>query len=493
MIAKARKYQNLRERIKSTLLYDPNDEQQVIARARSLVNKTILDVLRLSEAKARENLDPRNKGEIGNIIQEFWFGLVPNSSEEPDFQAIGMELKIIPLEQRRQGLTVKERTKICAINYFHLIEEEWESSHAKKKLEKILFVYFHYNNKNKLLSKVMNVDVWELKCIPERLIIRADWEGVKRRVEDGSAHEISESQSRILAASRAGSGGVGEDGHPKDEVKQPNNASVPALKRAFSLKQSYTKQRWEEISKRSVFESVVAALPGASHKNFEERLLEQLYKLEGIELASFAKQHNIEVPKGKGAVATIIKKAIGFKNVNARMRELDQTGTEIRVIPLRAIDKKPMEAVSFPAFSLKELEEEEWEEAELSEFVDRILFIPMLYEDKDTPVENAVFGRSFLWEPSVEEWCIIEQEWRMYQEEIRIGKAKIKRVRRGTKIVEVTGLTKESSTRIIHVRPHGRDRTDRDFDSHGNSVVKQSFWLNKDFVFQLVMRVYKMG
>jgi DNA mismatch repair protein MutH len=477
-----------REHIKNSLLYDPFDERQVVARAKELVNHTIIDILRMSEAQAREHLDLRNKGQIGNIIQEFWFGVAANSSSDPDFAEIGMELKIIPLEQRKRGLTVKERTKICAINYFRLIEEDWNSSHAKRKLEKVLFIYVHFNEKDGLFSKVVNVDVWVLKDIVEQGIIREDWQGVKAKVEQGLAHEISESQSKILAASRTGSGGLDENGKPKDEVPQPRNPAIPALKRAFSLKQSYTKQRWEEVAKKSVFESVIASLPGASAENYELKLIERLHEYEGMKIADFARKFNMPFSSGKNAAATIVKKVIGFKNVNARMKELDQTGTEIRVVPLRAKDKKPLEAISFPAFSLKELEQEKWDEAELVEYVDRIIFIPMLYENDDAPVEEAVFGKAFLWEPSVEEWDIIEQEWRMYQKEILDGKAKPTKVPWGNKTREVTGLTKESGTKIIHIRPHGVDSSDRDEDGRGNSVVKQSFWLNKKFVHSLVLK-----
>ncbi|CAC9591444.1 hypothetical protein [uncultured Gammaproteobacteria bacterium] len=35
------------------------------------------------------------------------------------------------------------------------------------------------------------------------------------------------------------------------------------------------------------------------------------------------------------------------------------------------------------------------------------------------------------------------------------------------------------------MRPHGKNRDDRDVDSFGNSFVKHSFWLNKYFIQKL--------
>jgi len=51
---------------------------------------------------------------------------------------------------------------------------------------------------------------------------------------------------------------------------------------------------------------------------------------------------------------------------------------------------------------------------------------------------------------------------------------------------EVSNLSKASSTKIIHMRPHTRDTNDRDEDLFGNSLVKQSFWLNSKFIQNLL-------
>jgi DNA mismatch repair protein MutH len=189
-------------------------------------------------------------------------------------------------------------------------------------------------------------------------------------------------------------------------------------------------------------------------------------------LKDFAEKFKINVPNGKSAAATIVKRAIGFKNVGAPIRELDQLGIEVRVIPLRTRDLQPLEAVSFPAFDLKELAIERWEEAELVEYLDRILFIPLLREDRGVNISRAVIGKAFIWSPSDDEWKIIKREWEQYRREVRQGKAR-------------TGLTKGSRTQIVHVRPHARNKADTDIDPFGYKVVKQSFWLNKGFIAKL--------
>ena len=95
--------------------YDPSDEGAILARAKDLVGHSILDVILLSPLDNKTKLDPRNKGAIGNIIEEHWFGIKNNSSPEPDFVDAGIELKVIPLEKRKGGLSVKERTRELGI------------------------------------------------------------------------------------------------------------------------------------------------------------------------------------------------------------------------------------------------------------------------------------------------------------------------------------------------------------------------------------------
>ena len=43
-------------------------------------------------------------------------------------------------------------------------------------------------------------------------------------------------------------------------------------------------------------------------------------------------------------------------------------------------------------------------------------------------------------------------------------------------------LPTESQTTAIHVRPHGKDATDRDPTPGGGSQTRKSFWLNRRFI-----------
>ncbi|WP_108062641.1 Sau3AI family type II restriction endonuclease [Poseidonibacter lekithochrous] len=480
--------------------YAVETEELILKRARKAIGLTIDEICKKSHINI-SNLNLKNKGNIGNIIEEVWFGIKNNNTPAPDFIEAGIELKVIPLTQDKNNTyKVKERTKICSINYKELVEESWEDSHAKKKLNKILFIYYVYNKNDITKSIVKKIDLFELKG-NNSSIIKRDWNNVWDFVNNGKAHFLTESISSILSPSRSGAGGLNKDGTLRDNVSQPNS-NIPALKRAFSLKQSFTNQRWQEIN-NAKYESILDTLD-ISSEYFEKEIINSLLKLENKSIADIASLFDIKISKGKNAVATIVKKAIGFKNVNSKIKEFEQLGIQVKTINLNKTNYKPFEAVSFPTFKFKELikeefyegknedTKEEWENCTFLQNINRILFIPILRNSqKELEFENRILGKAFFWSPSVEELRIIEKEWLNYKNEINDGKVAVERKynsKGGYR--EVNGLKPASKTEIIHIRPHAKDRSDRDEDHLGNSIIKQSFWLNKKFLQKLIENNY---
>lgn len=463
-------------------LYDESNEISIVKYANKLVGKTVSEILEDTTKK----VDIKNKGIIGTIIEEFYFNIMPNNSPLPDFEKVGIELKIIPLIQQKRKIAVKERTKVCSINYEKLINEEWQTSHAKTKLNKILFIYYLYDKDNIEASCVKKVNLWKLGEDKSEMIIEDDWLRAKQKVVDGYAHELSEKEFKVLATSRSGSGGKDKNGILKDLVNQPNTFfEAKALKRAFSLKQSFTNQIWDELN-RVKFESILDSLKIENMKDFEYKILSALHKYEGKSILELSQIFDIKIANGKNQVATILKKMIGFKNVSSKIKEFEQLGILVKSVKLRREDNILLEAISFPTMKLQEFAQESWEESTFKSYITKILFIPVYHDGKG--LEEKYLASAFFWTPSKEEETQIHDEWKMYQNEVKIGACKVKRIKNSSKkgYKEVSALSKESQTQIIHMRPHGKDSTDRDEDTFGNSIVKQCFWLNKKFVHKLI-------
>ncbi len=460
--------------------YDDSSEKSIVSYAKKLIGKSLQEILDLSSSTREINL--KNKGLAGLIIEKEWFGIEQNSSQLPDFHKVGIELKIVPLKKTKNGIVVKERTKICSINYMTLHDEIWEESHAKEKLNKILFVYYFPDSSDILKSKILKIDLWKLSEESGELFLKDDWHFIQNKVIAGYAHKLSSSDTDSLEASPAGS---------KKQVPQFNKIYADmAQKRAFSLKQPFTNQRWKELNKVK-FESIIETLHIKSSNSFEQLVLEKINSLQGKSILELSELFDIKIGQSKSRVAAIMKKIIGFKSVRSKIKEFEQLGIQIKMINVRKNDYRPMEAISFPAMKLQEFILEEWEESTFLSMISKILFIPIYKEHKNIKdLDKLHLGKAFFWTPNNVEINIIRQEWLNYQREVKDGKCKVTRIPWNTKkgYKEVSCLSKESQTQIIHIRPHGRDSDDRDEDGLGNSIVKQSFWLNTKFVQQLIIK-----
>jgi DNA mismatch repair protein MutH len=78
----------------------------------------------------------RNKGFAGHVVQAA-LGAPTDNSPRRDLVAFGLEIKTIPL---RVDLTVREATKIASLNYQHLLDSAWRTSHVYQKMRTTLFV-----------------------------------------------------------------------------------------------------------------------------------------------------------------------------------------------------------------------------------------------------------------------------------------------------------------------------------------------------------------
>ena len=464
--------------------YDINDEHSILKRAKLLKGKSLDEVLKNSPYD-QEIINSANKGRVGNIIEKHWFGIENNPYAEPDFKTAGIELKVSPIKELKStSLVVKERTKICRINYVELIKEEWISSHAKNKLNKILFIFYKhdFNEDNWGKQRVLEVKLWNLKT--DELLISSEWFKTRDEVFKGNAHNLSESNYQILAPCTSGSG--------KKDVSQPNN-QIDARERSFALKQPFVNFLWDSINNLDDYESIQENLNLSTIDNLEFEVQSRINHYSGQTIGQIANRLNITIPSSKNAVRSIIMKLLGFHGDNMKIKEFKQLGVEIKVIPIERERKKLLESISFPAIKFKEFAKETWEDSSLSLDLTKILFIPVSKsKTSSADLRERVLEDSFFWSPSSNEMKIIKNEWHNYQKEVRKG-IQIEKIPRNTKkgYIEQTSLPNESSTQIVHMKTHAKDSYDRDTDDFETSIVKHSFWLNKKFVNSLIEKSSK--
>ena len=193
--------------------YDETDPVSIETYAKRLIGKTFADVCKqdditkamvVREATNYEvkHENKKRKGGLGELIEERFFHYQTNNDARPDFDKAGVELKVTPYKQNKNGtLVAKERLILTMIDYFAVVDETFEDSHMWKKAQLILLVYYLYQQelKNRLEYRIGYV---KLFSPPEQdiKIIKHDFKVIVEKIKNGKAHELSEGDTLYLGA-----------------------------------------------------------------------------------------------------------------------------------------------------------------------------------------------------------------------------------------------------------------------------------------------------
>lgn len=254
--------------------YDETDPISIETYAKRLIGKTFADVCRQDDiTKAmvvRETANyevkhenKKRKGGLGELIEERFFHYQTNNDARPDFDKAGVELKVTPYKQNKNGtLVAKERLILTMIDYFSVVDETFENSHMWQKARLILLVYYLYQQeiKNRLDYRIGYV---KLFAPPEQdiKIIAHDFEVIVEKIRNGKAHELSEGDTLYLgAAPKAATS--------RDRRKQPFSAEL-AKPRAFAFKNSYMTYVLNNyiIPGKNTYEPIIK---GTAEESFED-------------------------------------------------------------------------------------------------------------------------------------------------------------------------------------------------------------------------------
>jgi hypothetical protein len=187
-------------------------------------------------------------------------------------------------------------------------------------------------------------------------------------------------------------------------------------------------------------------------------------------------------------INNIFKNDLGL-DVDKEVEEFEKFNIKIRVIRVNPDTFLPHQSISFSHQTLKSiLEEGSFEESELSENITKIMFVVLKseYTKADKP-ELLIFDKVCFWSPSIKEFSNIKKEYNNYKKIIRKGVVVKKQKYNNKKgFIYTNNLPGMSDTKYIHMRPHGSDNSDLDSSIKNLKIPKQCFWLNKEFVRDII-------
>jgi DNA mismatch repair protein MutH len=156
--------------------------------------------------------------------------------------------------------------------------------------------------------------------------------------------------------------------------------------------------------------------------------------------------------------------------VGSSVPEIDKAGIEIKTIRVNK-NWRPFEAMSFPAFNYLDIINEDWEDSKFFEKVEqRFLFVIFRKgDDGETRLEKI-------------------QYWNMPyldREEAR----RVWELTRSRVAIDASDLPKSRESRVAHVRPKARNASDTLLTPQGTHLVKKCFWLNKNYIGEVIRNI----
>jgi DNA mismatch repair protein MutH len=166
----------------------PTDVRALIARAAGLEGATLEALARAVDVPTHGTA-VRTKGSPGQILERA-LGATGGASKVVDFEALGVELKTIPVDLR--GVPI-ESTYVCTLTLADAEVQTWETSWVRAKLARVLFVPLVGADGVAWRSRTVGAPVlWSPTSEQER-VLRGDFDEIVGligigRIEDVTAH-----------------------------------------------------------------------------------------------------------------------------------------------------------------------------------------------------------------------------------------------------------------------------------------------------------------
>ena len=469
--------------------YDKTNPLSIENYAQKLIGKTFQDVIDVDEQKqpmlVRETSSygvaevsevKRNKGNLGQIIEERFFHYACNNDARPDFHEAGVELKVTPYKVGTNGkLSAKERLILTMIDYFSVVNEEFETSHMWNKARLILLIYYLYE-KEVPINLDYRIDYAKLFTPPEQdiKIIKHDFEVIVEKIRAGKAHELSEGDTMYLGAATKAS-------TSQDRRMQPFS-DEPAKPRAFSFKNSYMTYVLNTyiVPGKDTYEPIMQS---ETTDSFEDYVVQRIDKHSGESVSELCNMFEINVEKKpKNLEALLAYRMLGIKGNHAE--EFEKANIVVKAIRIGK-NNKIKESMSFPTFKFKELIEEEWEDSTFGNYLRETRFLFVVYKFDENDVLR-LRGCQF--------WNIPYAD---LEEDVRTVWERTKTVlQEGLQVTLVNGVhrnnfPKATENRVSHVRPHAQNANDTYELPDGRQFQKQCFWLNNTYILSQLEERFK--
>lgn len=445
------------------------NKQEIEIISKSAIGKSIEDIM--NEEVVTIDNSGVNKGGLGQLVEQYLFGIQNNSESEPDFMPAGIELKVTPYKRIKGGkLSAKERLVLNIINYMDEWKNDFKDSHFWFKNNTIQLLWYLWEpNKDNKKFKITHEKLLELAKNEDLEQIEEDWNYIIQKIKDGKAHEISEADTMYLGACTKGA-------NASSKREQPFN-DILAMQRAFCFKASYMTQLVRKYI--GDYSDVEKVLKGTKD-TFNQYVSEVVNKYKGKSQKELMREFNID-SKAKNINSMLISRMFNVQSKLADTEEFQKANIIPKTIRIEE-NGRIKESISFPAFKYTELINQNWEDSDLREQLETTKY--MFFVFKKTKGEY-IFKGIKLWNmPETDIETSVMEMWKKTYNAISTGNI-VKSITNGIRKTNFPGM---SENEVCHVRPHGRNAKDTaplpvaDKLTGATKYTKHCFWINNKYI-----------
>ena len=445
-------------------IYKTNDAKDIERHAQQIQNHCLREFLSDLQNNVEAIQNKLNKGQLGQLVEEVLFGYKPNSRKEADFKDAGVELKVTPLKQLKNGnLTIKERLVLSIINFNTIINENWDNNTLFPKLHYLLLMFYLHENKAPLDLIFKLVTLWKPSSA-DLSIIEQDWNYIVNKIKAGKAHELSEADTNYLGACPKGKNSL-------DVVAQPNS-DIKAMRRAFSFKTSYIRSIYDGINKTSDLVKI------SETGNFENRIKEVFAPYVGKSLDFLISQNNLNISRktkhfNRVVIDSFLKQKLGVET--DKLEEFKKANISLKTIVLKK-NGFPKESMSFKQIQYKDIVNEEWEDFEINKIHQDGRFLWIIFKinksytkQSDISLNDIILEKVMFWSMPYSD---LQIEYKKLWEDT---KAKIQKG-------DYTHFLGSRDNPVGHIRPKAKNAKDLMETPQGTFEKKKCFWINASYI-----------
>lgn len=472
--------------------YDNRDPISIEKYAKGLIGKTFQWVKENSLSSrvgqiSKNSSNKKGKGVLGNLIEEHYFGIKPNSDQEPDFKEAGVELKVTPFLDKKGKLTAKERLVLTMISYQTPVTEDFYQSHVWAKCRSILLIYYcHDEDIQRLYLEIKFV---KLFTPPEQdqIIIVNDYKYIVDKIKNGLANELSEADTMYLGACTKGSTAE------KSTVNKCCAPGTTARTRAFAFKTTYMTIVLNKyiIEKDKKSEPIVKDISELKNKSLEDYICEKINSYRGKSDKELCEIFDMKYDEKKAQWISLAFRMLGLKSNKAE--ELAKANIIVKAIRIEE-NGTMKESSSLPTITFKELVNEKWEDSTLYQYFDEKKFLFVIYKKIDGKFR---LRGSQIWNMPHQDILKAKEGWLEIQKIIKEGVLLTPYFLENGSTEIKNNFPPKSSNEVIHIRPHASKSyydlkdgriygagtiIDSDELPDGRRMTKQSFWLNNTYL-----------